>query len=197
MADRTVHYEAAFEELLRQRHLPYVAVDEARRALFAGTSLKSFDFVVYSPSGPNLLVDVKGRCCRDREHVRGFDSWATEQDVDDLIAWQRVFGHGFISLFAFLYWIESPMLPEPGMFEHRDRWYFGLGVPVTDYRDHMRRRSPRWGTVCLAAGDFRRLATPLDRWLSSGNEGKCSQVVAGNAGAAGRLCVSGPGDGPG
>ena len=46
--------------------MPYVAVDEAKRALFSTAKLKSFDFVVYSKTGPNLLVDVKGRSCRNR-----------------------------------------------------------------------------------------------------------------------------------
>ena len=32
MADRSVHYEAAFEAFLRQKGIPYVAVDEAKRA---------------------------------------------------------------------------------------------------------------------------------------------------------------------
>ena len=69
MAQRRFHYDAAFEHYLRANAIPYVAVDEAKRALqrkqsggIAGASkLKSFDFVVYSESGPNLLVDVKGR----------------------------------------------------------------------------------------------------------------------------------------
>ncbi len=64
MADRTVHYEAAFEAFLRERGIPCVAVDEAKKALFATAKLKSFDFVVYSKTGPNLLVDVKGRQAR-------------------------------------------------------------------------------------------------------------------------------------
>ncbi|MGH7178905.1 MAG: HYExAFE family protein, partial [Tepidisphaeraceae bacterium] len=51
VADRKVHYEAAFEAFLRQRGIPYVAVDEAKKALFADAKLKSFDFVVYSKNG--------------------------------------------------------------------------------------------------------------------------------------------------
>lgn len=73
------HYEAAFERYVRSRRIPYVSVDEARRALLphdhvlryrcspsaAGSSpaehaLKSFDYVLYGPAG-NLLVEVKGR----------------------------------------------------------------------------------------------------------------------------------------
>ena len=61
MTRRSVHYEAAFEDYLRRQQIPYVAVDEAKRAIFGRVSLKSFDFVVYSSSGANLLVDIKGR----------------------------------------------------------------------------------------------------------------------------------------
>ena len=41
MADRSVHYEAAFEAYLRHKGIPYVAVDEAKRALFANAKLKT------------------------------------------------------------------------------------------------------------------------------------------------------------
>src|SRR5688500_7028395 len=44
MADRKIHYEAAFEAYLRERGIPYVAVDEAKKAIFANAKLKSFDF---------------------------------------------------------------------------------------------------------------------------------------------------------
>ena len=42
MANRDNHYEAAFEEYLRQRQVPYVAVDEARRAKWADGTLGTF-----------------------------------------------------------------------------------------------------------------------------------------------------------
>jgi len=78
MAQRRHHYERAFEEYLRSRRIPYVSVDEAKKALLpenAGFrapasadhtssrhngSLKSFDFVIYGQGG-NLLIDIKGR----------------------------------------------------------------------------------------------------------------------------------------
>src|SRR5450432_2833516 len=120
MADRKIHYEAAFEAFLRDRAIPYVAVDEAKKALFANAKLKSFDFVVYSRNGANLLVDVKGRSCRNRVGRQGFETWATEQDVNDLMEWEQVFGEGFKAVLTFVYWIEPPLTPEPGMFQHRD-----------------------------------------------------------------------------
>jgi hypothetical protein len=61
MANRDNHYEAAFEAYLRSRGVPYVAVDEARRTLLGGTSIKSLDFIVSPVGAQSLLVDVKGR----------------------------------------------------------------------------------------------------------------------------------------
>ena len=167
MADRTIHYEAAFEAYLRGHGIPYVAVDEAKKAMFASAKLKSFDFVVYSKAGPNLLVDVKGRQLRGRNGsaAPSYQTWATEQDVDDLLQWQQVFGEGFTAVLMFVYWIDPPLVPEPGMFEHRERWYQVLGVELREYQEHMRRRSVKWETVALPLADFRSLARPIESWL--------------------------------
>ena len=165
MADRTVHYEAAFEAFLRDRGIPYVAVNEAKKALFANAKLKSFDFVVYSKGGPNLLVDVKGRSCRNRSARSGFETWTTERDVSDLLQWEQVFGEGFKAVFSFVYWIDPPLTPDVGMYEFRERWYLLIGIDLAEYRDHMRRRSVKWETVSLPAEDFRLLARPLESWL--------------------------------
>ncbi len=166
MADRSVHYEAAFEGYLREHGIPYVAVDEAKKAMFANARLKSFDFVVYNKSGANLLVDIKGRQLRGRTGRAGsFQTWATEQDVKDLLQWQQVFGEGFRAVLMFVYWIDPPLTPEPGMFAFRDRWYLVLGVELAEYQEHMRRRSAKWETVAIPQADFRSLARPIESWL--------------------------------
>jgi hypothetical protein len=172
MADRSVHYEAAFEGFLRERGVPYVAVDEAKRALFANAKLKSFDFVVYPPSKPRLLIDVKGRSLRNRAKRSGFETWTTEADVKDLLQWEQVFGEGFQAVLGFVYWIDPPLIAGEtaggageGIYEFRDRWYLLMGVELAEYRDHMRRRSAKWETVCLPAEDFRSLARPIESWL--------------------------------
>src|SRR5438477_12867988 len=123
MANHNDHYDAAFEAYLRHKGVPYVAVNEAKKALFANAKLKSFDFVVYSKTGPNLLVDVKGRSCRNRAARSGFETWTTERDVADLLQWEQVFGDGFKAVLTFVYWIDPPLTPEAGMYEFRDRWY--------------------------------------------------------------------------
>ncbi len=166
MADRAVHYEAAFEAFLRHRGAAYVAVDEAKKAMLADGKLKSFDFVVYSRSGPNLLADVKGRSMRSAAgRVPSMQTWATEEDVADLLQWQQVFGEGFKAVLVFAYWVDPPLYPEPDHFEHLDKWYRLWAVDVEQYQANMRRRSAKWQTVALPTAVFRTLARPVCDWL--------------------------------
>jgi hypothetical protein len=160
-----MHYEAAFEDYLRRNGLPYIAVDEAKKALFAGAKLKSFDFVVYRPEGKNLLVDVKGRKLAPARP--SLQNWTTREDIDDLRQWQDIFGTGFSAMFLFMYhWPASPeTAPLPDMFLHNDHWYATLGISIADYREHMKPRSEAWGTVHLPTATFRQLAKPFDHWL--------------------------------
>lgn len=168
MAQRRFHYDQAFERYLREKAIPYVAVDEAKRALERTTphGLKSFDFVVYSETGPNLLIDVKGRKHSGRSN-KALDNWVTESDVECMARWQEIFGSGFEAAFAFLYWCaeQPPDALFHEIFESADRWYAILAVKLVDYRDHMKQRSPRWQTVNMPANDFNRLAQPLMDYL--------------------------------
>jgi hypothetical protein len=162
------HYIIAFEAFLKSRNIPYVNVEQAKRALFADQRLKSFDFVVYSKKGPNVLVDLNGRSCvgRDGKKKRkGFETWTTETDVTDLVQWEEVFGDGFKGIVAFSYWVEDPKRIMPGMFQYKDRWYLLMGIDLSDYRNRMRKRSAKWETVSLPRKDFRSLARPLESWL--------------------------------
>ena len=172
MAQRRFHYDLAFEHYLRDRTMPYIAVDEARRALTSATGhaapmkLKSFDFVVYSQNGRNLLVDVKGRKHAGRS-VKRLDNWVTQGDVDSLERWEKIFGEGFVGAFAFLYWCETP--PPDALFQETfecgGRWYAVLGITLADYRAFMRNRSQSWETLSMPAADFARLAQPFRELL--------------------------------
>lgn len=163
---RRFHYDQAFEHYLRSKQIPYVAVDEARRAIKGQIKLKNFDFVVYGAQGANLLVDVKGRKHSGRSRKQ-LDNWVTEDDVRDLLQWQEVFGEGFRAAFAFLYWCE--VQPPDALFHEiftlKDRWYAVLGIAVSDYQQHMTPRSARWKTVHMPAVDFGRLSRPLIEML--------------------------------
>ena len=74
------------ETYLRERHIPYVVVSEAKRALFGcDCSIPSFDFVIYREEGPNLLAFAGGVTARRQSVLR---------------EWEKVFGRDFIGAFA-------------------------------------------------------------------------------------------------
>ena len=74
-----------FGAALRASGLPYVAVDEAKRAVFRDAKLRAFDFIVYAETGANWLVYVGQRRKPIVEAMRG---------------WETTFGDGFKALFA-------------------------------------------------------------------------------------------------
>jgi hypothetical protein len=173
VAQRRFHYEQAFEHYLRANRAPYVAVDEAKKALIpAGdvgpvptASIKSFDFVVYAPRR-NLLIDVKGRMFGRARSAAGhlhYDSWATLGDVDGLERWQRLFGPDFEAVFVFIYCLrqQPPDALFEEIFEFASRWYCMREVRTADYRSAMVPRSEKWGTVHLPAAAMRRLSRPF------------------------------------
>ncbi len=167
MANRTNHYEAAFEAYLRSRHVPYVAVDEAKRTVLADGSLKSLDFIVSPPGSGSWLVDVKGRRFPSGRQKQYWKNWSTMDDLRSLAAWQRLFGEQFTGLFVFAYNVlgdRSPLAREE-LFAFRDGLYAFVGVTLSDYARSARPISPRWETLAMPCGQFRRVATPLETLL--------------------------------
>ena len=162
MADRSNHYEAAFEDYLRSRGCPYIAVDEAKKAIFAAASVKSFDFLVYSATGPNMLADVKGRKFpsqtpgRQRGASRAWENWITRQDAHGLMEWEKVFGEGFSAVLVFAYWLQGS--PQRSPFEdvhwYKKNHYAFLAVRLSDYLSVARQRSAKWQTLGVPAKTF-------------------------------------------
>jgi len=108
--NRHAHYVAHIEQMLRDAGCPYVAVDDAKKAIFAGAKIASFDFLIYMPRGDHLLVTVlpKSR------------PMPTASQRDALRQWQRVFGAGFVGAFVHATdnptaWMldENPVGPKP------------------------------------------------------------------------------------
>jgi hypothetical protein len=171
MAHRDNHYEAAFEDYLRAKGWPYVAVDEAKKAMFASVALKSFDFVVYSSTGPNLIVDVKGRKFpsggRGVKSKRTWENWITRQDVEGLTQWQEVFGSAFVAVLVFAYWFQGPPQRSPFGDVHvfRQRHYAFLGIRLADYVAAARPRSAKWQTIAVPAATFSRSAADFASFL--------------------------------
>jgi hypothetical protein len=166
MAQRRFHYEVAFEHYLRSKSIPYVAVDEARRAMVDQSlklSLKSFDFVVYSQGVTNLLIDVKGRKHSSKSGASGLQNWVTEDDVKCLVQWEKIFGSGFAGAFVFMFWCDAqpPDALFHEMFEFGEKWYAVQAVRLADYQQHMKPRSAKWETVSLPSKAFKDIAVPL------------------------------------
>lgn len=182
MGQRRHHYESALERHLRDRRIPFLSVNEARRTLVptgagdrvgasvvtesgSDTGLKSFDHVIYGEP-TNLLVDVKGRKIRARRgstQVGRLESWVTEDDVSALGAWERLFGEGFRAAFVFVYWCEDQ--PRDALFEEifesNGRWYAVRVVLLEDYRREMVPRSRKWRTVSVPTARFEAISSPL------------------------------------
>jgi len=171
MADRNNHYEAAFEEYLRSRAIPYVAVDEAKRSLLGnGASIKSLDFIVSSPGRTTWLVDVKGRHFPSGDQQKQYwKNWSPREDLQSMAQWEELFGEGFCGLFVFAYNILGDRAPLPAekLFECHGNLYGFVAVRLSDYMAHARQISPSWDTVAVPTADFRRLAHPLDGLLKS------------------------------
>ncbi len=168
MPEPARHYELAFDRYLRDRRVPHVCVDEARRLLLptgdATANLKFFDYVIYGEN-ENLLVELKGRRLVPTRAgtASRLECWATEDDLTSLQRWEALFGPPFAAVIVFVYWCDAQ--PEGALFEEvfesAGRWYAPRVVHVREYAACMRTRSPRWRTVDLAQADFDRISRPF------------------------------------
>lgn len=173
MADRSVHYEAAFEDYIRSRGLPYVAVDEAKKAIFGTAAIKSFDFLVYGAEGPNLLIDVKGRkfpgdiAGRKRGACKTWENWITLEDAEGLTEWEKIFGRDFRAVLIFAYWLQGRPGRSPFGDIHifRRKHYAFAAISLADYLKKARPRSDRWGTLAMAGAEFARAARDIAELL--------------------------------
>lgn len=90
-------YVAHIEQLLRDAGRPFVAVDDAKAAVFSDAKIDSLDFLVYMPQGDHWLAIVlpPSRPCPSRRQRAALGDW------------QRVFGSGFVGVF-----IHAAALPD-------------------------------------------------------------------------------------
>ncbi len=162
MAKRDNHYEAAFEAWLRLRKIPYLAVDETKRSLAEGGSLKNLDFVVSPPTLPHSwLVDVKGR--RFPTGKSYWKNWVTADELRSLASWEGLFGDRFCGLLVFAYNVVGDLAPLPAedLFAFRGGLYGFVGIRLDHYASWSRPLSERWGTVSVPTAKFRSLAQSL------------------------------------
>ncbi len=174
---RSNHYEAAIEANMRAKNIGYVAVDEAKRTRLGTTDIKSVDFIVVGPESAKLVVDVKGRQYPGRSGStinKTWQNWTEAEDIDGLERWATEFGTAFRGVLAFVYHILPPfVLPTntPDLFSFRNGTYLMRGVAVAEYKQTMRVRSPKWGTVHMPMESFRRSVRPFSHFLGPRHTG--------------------------
>jgi hypothetical protein len=163
------HYERAFESWLIDNHIRYVAVDEQKRAEFGLCKFKSFDFLLYPRNQQAVIAEVKGRVFKGTSfaELAGFECWVTAEDIDGLTKWQEVFGQGHTAIFVFAYKIENIDVDFDGreVYDFDANRYMFFALKLDDYREFMKRRSPKWQTVTLPADKFRRCAVQMQNLL--------------------------------
>jgi hypothetical protein len=170
--DRSNPYEAAFEAYLQAHRLAYVAVDETRRTPVIDDPLKTLDFLVFAPAA-RLCIDIKGRRFPGGtpDHPRRvWECWSFREDIDGLERWARMAGDDYRPLLVFAYLLDASVaMPEntPDLFAFRDERYLFRAIDVEDYRQHMRVRSPRWGTVSLPTARYRAHVRPFRHFTRS------------------------------
>ncbi len=142
-------------------------MDETRRACLGDTPVKNLDFIVLGITGARLLIDVKGRQFpggpADKPRYT-WESWSTQEDVDGLGSWTRLFGPDYLALFVFMYRIQPTVTlasDTADLWHFRDERYLLRAVTLDDYSRHMRVRSPKWGTVDLPGAVYKSLARPF------------------------------------
>jgi hypothetical protein len=165
--DRHNRYETAFEAYLQWHRLCYVAVHEGRRAYLGDSRVKNLDFIVHTPNGLGLLVDIKGRRYPGGSSAKGrriWQNWSGQDDVDGMQRWQRVFGQGYHGLLVFNYLLGPDETPADDWGDvwpcHGER-YLLRAITIEDYCQDVRVRSPRWDTVHIPTASFRRHARPF------------------------------------
>ena len=122
-----------------------------------------------APSPVNWLVDVKGRRFPSGDRQKQYwKNWSTRDDLISLCRWEDLFGDQFGGLFVFAFNIVGDRSPLPAseLFEFRQALYGFVAIRLSDYLGHARVISPRWDTVAMPSGAFRRLARPVGQFLS-------------------------------
>ena len=159
------HYEKAFENWLIENHIEYIPAADEHKPVFLGSELKSFDFLLCPRMSQKIIAEVKGRHFKGTtlQKLSGLECWVTTDDVDGLAAWEKILQPGYESVFIFAYRFQNVDVDFDGreIFDFNSDRYLFLAVRLDDYIRHMTQRSPKWKTVTLPAGKFRKCAIPV------------------------------------
>ncbi len=153
------HYEQAFSGLLVEAGVRALAVEQARRPVLNGVTLKNFDVMVQG-SDAILALDLKGR--RDRP-------WVSRTDLFSMMGWRTLLQGKAEPAFLFAFFSRLFELPGRVADLPCTRHETPAGVYrfcLLDLESAQRLakpRSARWGTLDFAWQPFARAVRPLDQ----------------------------------
>jgi hypothetical protein len=163
------HYERAFESWLKDNGVQYLAVDQQKRAAFARSKIKSFDFLFYTQDSNAYVAEIKGRKFTSKTFTAfgSLPNWVTADDVKGLENWVEIFGKKYRGLFVFVYNPENIDIETDGreIYEYRGDRYVFMGVLLDDYKKGKTVRSKKWKTVHLSAEYFKNCSIRLDELI--------------------------------
>ncbi len=168
-AKNHAHYEHAFSSFLSDHRVPFVTVQQFTRSADSIGRIKNFDFLVHTPTGNHLIVDVKGKRFPSASGSREvfWENWIHLDDLDGLVAWEEHFGPGYTGLLVFVYWLQADVQAPASLsiYQHQDRQYFIVGITVADFLDNCRRRSLRWKALYVPDQVFLNLIRPVEQFV--------------------------------
>lgn len=163
------HYEAVFEKILRDSEVPYIAINEFKRPIISGRAIKNFDFIVYSRKG-KYLVDIKGKFFPyeyKKELPNYWENWLSEDDLEGLKLWQKIFGKDFQSIIVYPYLIkyEKDIKNFDNVCCFKNKTYGIVGIYLKDYLKNTKKRSQKWHAIYVSRDKFRKLARPIKYFI--------------------------------
>lgn len=169
------NYEKVFEEIIRACEIPYIAINEAKRAVVEGKKIKSLDFIVASKLGVYLL-DIKGktfpygwphRLITSRDY---WENWVHKGDLEGMELWSNLFGSKKVqSLLVFIYKIlkQDELDNFIDYVEMHNIYYGFVAIPTFLYRRHWKQRSTAQGFIAMYVSKtkFPGLVRPLSMFI--------------------------------
>ena len=157
-------YEQLFEGILRDAEVLYLAIDEAKRPIYAKEKIKNFDFIVSSFNG-KFLIDIKGKKF-DYGYGESWENWIKDDDISGLKVWASHF-NAFTPLLVFVYHLRGHAAADKfqDIYRFKNRRYGIVAIDLSTYYTNAKTRSKKWGAIYVSREKFQHLAKPISFYL--------------------------------